>query len=707
MLGKHEVMCEFAGEPKLAELHTAVHKALCELDQETFPTFRMKMMPEGLLLSDDSSVAALSSGSTIEVIPVDRAMARRILEESVNLADNTPHVQRAVERGDTETVRLMILAWGDSWGRPLITSALRTAVVNGDLPMCKIMFASGKCIPLMQFSWNPANSDIMSLAMARGADVHAGIDHSGGRTRLMDACKYGELPLVPLLLDHGAKLNAQDSNGKTALMYMCKQGDCPTVSLLLDRGAELETWDDNGRTALWYADTKEVLLLLVQRGAALDVYDNDGGPFLHSLMFKSNQLEAFVALPDVDVNVRDRITGGTALIEAALVNEDIAPLLAHADIDVGVQDNDGMTCLMHAASAKNVTACEEILAYLKANHRTADVTLKDSKGWTCLMHALYDSKGIVFGLDEEDKRSAQLVVTLTSQGADPSLRANDGLTALHMTVANKSYIAFAALLAAGACPNTCDSEGVPLLHTLVPKPVFPFRTLVASPGIDLNVCDSKGRTALMRVACSNRIKCKALLEKGADVSAQDNDGWTCLGHAAATGDVKVVTLLLDHGAGINDGAVPPLLAAVNATSAPVCRLLLERGADVTKPAADGRTCVSVAAGLSCRGAKAVQALVHEALDGGDGDDDSDSTEAEPEAETAQGAVGETPGSGSSKRKREDDEEDPAGSTHACAVCGAVALASGESFPSAESVLRHASSKHRMRRSEYTRRFGEE
>ena len=676
VLGKHEVMCEFAGEPKLAALHTAVQKALCEMDQGTFPIFTMTMMPEGLLLSDDSSVAALSSGSTIEVIPIDREEAKRILEEKgVSLAnpDAWHHLLTAVHQGDTGTVRLMLLAGGN----PLVRSwnclhlVLSAALAKPDLPMCRILLACREWKEFIRMQGNDSWCDYCDTLQSRD------------RVQILVECEVTEF----------------------------------SKGFFYRAAGKGRDWV----FAAFMPQEHEVLC------SSLHIAVN------------SNSLPTVRTIASHGTLQQSSFTDALLQADSFSDRTDMRRLL----VELSVRDGDGGTCLMQVASKRNVTACEEILAYLKANNRTPDVTSRDSKGWTCLMHAVSATRDTYLQSEVADKVCAQLVVLLASHGADPSVRNNDGLTALliaitaphgntaaallaagadpsvhnndgltalHVAVTSNCDIAFAALLAAGACPNTCDRNGVPLLHKT--SHAFMFQTLLASPRLDLNVRDSCGRTRLMLEARSGRMMgwCRALLEKGADVGAQDNDGWTCLGHAAASGDVKVVTLLLDHGAGVNDGAVPPLLVAVNATRAPVCRLLLERGADVTKPAADGRTCVSVAAGLRRRGpnrgAKTVQALVREALealDGDDGDDDSDSSETE--AETAQGAVGETPGSGSSKRKREDDEEDPAGNTHACAVCGAVALASGEPFPSAESVLRHASSKHRMRRSEYIRRFG--
>ena len=87
-----------------------------------------------------------------------------------------------------------------------------------------------------------------------------------------------------------------------------------------------------------------------------------------------------------------------------------------------------------------------------------------------------------------------------------------------------------------------------------------------------------------------------LLSDGADANAQDDQGFTALHFAAASGtSVEVAQLLLDAGADINarnhNDETPLYLAVANKTAGklPVVRLVRERGADATIPAHDGFT----------------------------------------------------------------------------------------------------------------------
>jgi hypothetical protein len=80
------------------------------------------------------------------------------------------------------------------------------------------------------------------------------------------------------------------------------------------------------------------------------------------------------------------------------------------------------------------------------------------------------------------------------------------------------------------------------------------------------------------------------LEKGADVNAKDNDGWTALMIAAEKGHSEIVQLLLEKGADVNakdnDGVTALMFAAANGHTE-IVQLLLEKGADVNAETNDG------------------------------------------------------------------------------------------------------------------------
>lgn len=94
------------------------------------------------------------------------------------------------------------------------------------------------------------------------------------------------------------------------------------------------------------------------------------------------------------------------------------------------------------------------------------------------------------------------------------------------------------------------------------------------------------RTSLHEAAAHNRTEImKLLIERGADVDAQDENGATPLHLAATRQSHDAINILLDAGASIdprNIAGRTPLKHAKDASSWRTCRLLIERGADPFK-----------------------------------------------------------------------------------------------------------------------------
>ena len=99
-------------------------------------------------------------------------------------------------------------------------------------------------------------------------------------------------------------------------------------------------------------------------------------------------------------------------------------------------------------------------------------------------------------------------------------------------------------------------------------------------------------------------KVRTLLEKGADINYKDDIvlGHTPLTIAAAWGHTEVVSLLLDHGASVdqqNEDGVSALQCAASTTKSEMVKLLLDRKADVNHRDKIGRTPLFDAACSKC------------------------------------------------------------------------------------------------------------
>lgn len=103
------------------------------------------------------------------------------------------------------------------------------------------------------------------LLLERGADVAGVARNSMKLMPLHSAAAARNLPLVQLLLEHGAPPNAPQQHGWTALHAAAQNGDLEIAKLLIQRGAERNLRNDDGTTAADLARKhghSEVLALL-------------------------------------------------------------------------------------------------------------------------------------------------------------------------------------------------------------------------------------------------------------------------------------------------------------------------------------------------------------------------------------------------------------------------------------------------------------
>lgn len=120
--------------------------------------------------------------------------------------------------------------------------------------------------PLMNAAGN-RNIEALKLLLARGAGVNAvskteglpkiqtGTVEFGGWTPLLMSAAFGPPEAVNVLLDAGARIDAQDYRGFTPLMLAAgtDRYDRRTINMLLAHGADLRPTNHDGETALTWA----------------------------------------------------------------------------------------------------------------------------------------------------------------------------------------------------------------------------------------------------------------------------------------------------------------------------------------------------------------------------------------------------------------------------------------------------------------------
>lgn len=137
------------------------------------------------------------------------------------------------------------------------------------------------------------------------------------------------------------------------------------------------------------------------------------------------------------------------------------------------------------------------------------------------------------------------------------------------------------LLQRGFDPNTMDPSGVYGLISAIQLESFnAAEAMIRWPKTNVEVRNAADESPLMLAALAGNMKlCRMLIDKDADVN---KTGWTPLHYAATHGHLEVIRMLLEESAYIDasspNGTTPLMMAARYGTPEAV-KLLLEAGAD--------------------------------------------------------------------------------------------------------------------------------
>ncbi|KAK8076612.1 hypothetical protein PG994_003884 [Apiospora phragmitis] len=251
----------------------------------------------------------------------------------------------AAEAGNAEAVEILLdrgaeIDWTDDQG----SSALDFAVAEGKeevmllangadanakdqdgwTPLHAAMIREHGCSLVVSGLRSVVNSgyhERVQALLTAGEDIDA-VDGVGGSTALTLATWLGDVPMVKLLLENGAKVDRPDHGGDTALYIAAKEGYSELVKLLVHHGAPI---DDTayGWTPLLVAVKKrcsdghaEVVEALIHGGANVRATDYHGRTALHSAAkYKDTALARDLIRRGASVDAQDQ-WGVTPLIRA-------------------------------------------------------------------------------------------------------------------------------------------------------------------------------------------------------------------------------------------------------------------------------------------------------------------------------------------------------------------------------------------------------
>jgi len=137
---------------------------------------------------------------------------------------------------------------------------------------------------------------LIYFLLSKGADPNGEDKTPQSGIPILVAASVGDVEILRVLLNAGARINSKDDSGLTALMITTLRGDTKTVAYLLQKGASVNAQSDKGATALMTAardEQVEIIKLLLKAKADVNLAA-DGG--VTALMAAGDSLETVKAL---------------------------------------------------------------------------------------------------------------------------------------------------------------------------------------------------------------------------------------------------------------------------------------------------------------------------------------------------------------------------------------------------------------------------
>eukprot|EP00953_Heterococcus_sp_UTEX-ZZ885_P040854 20877-Heterococcus_DN1.PRE.1 len=451
----------------------------------------------------------------------------------------------------------------------------------------------------------------LQLVLAKGASVDALSD-----TGLTPLHLVTTAAMAKLLVEAGAKVNCVDNDGRSPLHFAagynhteCEIGFTPFHSAIRDgqddvclqmlqqQQFELQR-AVNGMTSLEFSvyiaakqGTPKLLSALIARGGDVHVCCVEGlSPLMHAARGGRQRCVTLLIAAGAAVNAANALDGNKTALYYAAAGQHVE--VAQSLLKRGAAPNAVIagtsTALCEACRVGSVAVCRALLA--AGAHSTGALSPSSTLQ---LPDAVLPLHALVEAPDEAAAvQIAKLLLARNAPVDSPDSQCN---TALMLAVSSSKLQLAAALLKTGASTAARSSSGRTALHCAAQAgSAAAVQLLVKHYGADAAAAaaaagcfDGKGRGFLpLHYACkAGHVQAAAELVKLGHVNIPRKccakHQWPPLRFAVHINSPQLTTLLLAHGAAVDQLDGEGQTALTHASNAQVTRLLLEAGASLT------------------------------------------------------------------------------------------------------------------------------